>query len=126
MENLILGVFGGNAELPSSLELVQAIHDEMSTCEELLEHPLNKDTLVSYLEKVIENWKNRRGISVKLSGEELQALIADVDQHWSPDEHEVFFKRLDQSYEPFRKPPATETKNTRSKSKKAATAETEN
>ena len=123
MENQILGVFGGIAELPSSLELVQSIHDVMSTREELLEHPLNKDTLINHVQTVIEAWKNRRGISVQLSGDELQALIADVDQQWSPDEQETFLKRLDQSYETFRHPPATETKKTKSKGKNAVTAE---
>lgn len=123
MENQILGVFGGITELPSSLELVQSIHDVMSAREELLEHPLNKDTLINHVQTVIEAWKNRRGISVKLSEDELQALIADVDQQWSPDEQETFLKRLDQSYETFRHPPATETKKTKGKGKNAVTAE---
>ena len=123
MENQILGVFGGIAELPSSLELVQSIHDVMSTHEELLEHPLNKDTLINHVQTVIEAWKSRRGISVKLSEDELQALIADVDQQWSPDGQETFLNRLDQSYETFRHPPATEAKKTKGKGKNATTAE---
>lgn len=123
MENQILGVFGGITELPSSLELVQSIHDVMSTREELLEHPLNKDTLISHVQTVIEAWKNRRGISVKLSNDELQALIADVDQQWFSDEQEIFLKRLNQSYETFRHPPATGTKKTKGKGKNTVIAE---
>ena len=123
MENQILGVFGGVAELPSSLELVQAVYDAMTTREELLEHPLESDGLIDQIETVIDMWKTRRGISVKLSEEEAQALIADVDRHWSDAERETFLKRLDQSYETFRQPPATETKKTRGKSKNAGTAE---
>ncbi len=125
MENQILGVFGGTAELPSSLELVQTIHDGMSTREELLEHPLDSSLLINEVETVIDTWQNRRGISMKLSGEELQTLIADVDRHWSDDERESFLKRLDQSYEPFRKAPATETKKTKGKGNKATVAEAE-
>lgn len=123
MENQILGAFGGITELPSSLELVQATHDVMSTREELLEHPLNKDILVSHVQSVIEDWQNRRGISVKLSDNELQALIADVDRHWSPDEKENFLKRLDQSYETFRQPPATESRKTKGKGKNTTPVE---
>lgn len=124
MENQILGVFGGIAELPSSLELVQSVHDVMRTREELLEHPLNSNALKATVENVIENWKNRRGVSVKLSEDEVQALIADVDRHWSTDEQETFLKRLNQSYETFRQIPATDTKKSKSKNKKAETVET--
>ncbi len=120
MENQILGMFGGTAELPSSLELVQSVHDAMATHEELLEHPLEMCGLIAQVETVIDNWKNRRGVSVKLSEAEVQALIADVDRHWSDTEREAFLKRLDQSYETFRKPPATETKKTKGKGKNAA------
>jgi CRISPR-associated protein Csc2 len=120
MENQILGVFGGTTELPSSLELVQSIHDVMITHEELLEHPLESSGLINQVEAVIDNWKNRRGISVKLSTDEVQALIADVDLHWSDSEREVFLKRLDQSYETFRQPPVTDTKKTKGKGKSAA------
>jgi len=123
MENQILGMFGGTAELPSSLELVQTIHDGMSTREELLEHPLDSSLLINEVETVMNTWQNRRGISVKLSGDELEALIADVDRHWSDDERENFLKRLDQSYEPFRQAPATETKKTKGKSKATPTAD---
>lgn len=122
MENQILGVFGGIAELPSSLELVQAIHDATAN-PELLEHPLNKDLLINHVQDVIEDWKNRRGINVKLSKEELNALIDDVDHQWSPDEQEIFLKRLDQSYETFRQAPANETKKAKGKSKKETTNE---
>lgn len=124
MENQILGVFGGIAELPSSLELVQSVHDVMRTREELLEHPLKSEALTTTVESVIENWKKRRGVSVKLSQDEVQTLIADVDRHWSPDEQETFLKRLNQSYETFRQAPATETKKSKSKSKKTETVET--
>jgi CRISPR-associated protein Csc2 len=123
MENQILGLFGGTAELPSSLELVQAVHDVMMTREELLEHPLNSDVLVTTVENAIDSWKNKRGISMKLSSDQLQALIADVDHHWSDAERENFLKRLDQSYITFRQPPATETKRAKSKGKKAEIVE---
>lgn len=122
MENQILGVFGGTTELPSSLELVQSVHDVMSIREELLEHPLEANALITNVETVIENWGNRRGISVQLSKEEVQALVADVDRHWSDDERETFLKRLDQSYETFRQPPTTETKK-KNKSKSTATVD---
>lgn len=124
MENQILGLFGGMTELPSSLELVQSVHDVMSTREELLEHPLNKDVLTNTIESVIDPWQNKRGISVKLSSEQLQDLITDVDRHWSDTEREAFLKRLDQSYETFRQPPTAETKKTKNKSKKAETVQT--
>jgi CRISPR-associated protein Csc2 len=125
MENRILGVFGGTAELPSSLELVQVIHDRMTKTnrKELLEHPLDSSLLIDEVETVMNTWQNRRGISVKLSGDELEALIADVDRHWSDDERENFLKRLDQSYEPFRQAPATETKKTKGKGQATPTAD---
>lgn len=125
MENRILGVFGGITELPSSLELVQTVHDVMRTREELLEHPLNSSSLVSTVEAVIDGWKDRRGISLKLSSEEVQLLIDEVDRCWSPDERETFLKRLDESYAPFRQEPAVDTKKSRSKSKKTADTEAE-
>jgi CRISPR-associated protein Csc2 len=121
MENQILGVFGGTTELPSSLELVQSVHDTMLTREEILEHPLNKEVLIRTIESVIDSWRNKRGISVKLSSEQLLNLIADVDLHWLDTERESFLKRLDQSYETFRHPPATETKKTKNKRKNAET-----
>ncbi len=125
MENQVLGVFGGTAELPSSLELVQTIHDSMTTREELLEHPLDTSLLVAEVETVMETWKNRRGISVKLSGEELAALISDIDRHWSPDELEGFLKRLNQSYESFRQAPAASTTKAKGRGRKATAVETE-
>jgi len=102
MENQILGIFGGIAELPSSLELVQAVHDEFTTNSKPLEHPLDNGALIEETQKVIASWTNRRGVSLKLSNEELAAAIADVDRHWSDAEREAFLKRLDASYEPFR------------------------
>ncbi|MBD2083355.1 type I-D CRISPR-associated protein Cas7/Csc2 [Leptolyngbya sp. FACHB-17] len=124
MENQILGVFGGIAELPSSLELIQTVHDVMRTREELLEHPLKREALTTTVEQVIENWATRRGVAVKLSKDEVEALIVDVDRHWSLDEQETFLKRLNQSYETFRQVPATDTKKTKSKNKKPDAVET--
>ncbi|MEM9218448.1 MAG: type I-D CRISPR-associated protein Cas7/Csc2 [Cyanobacteria bacterium P01_F01_bin.150] len=121
MENQILGVFGGVAELPSSLELVQSLHDVMTTREELLEHPLESSNLVTNLESVIDGWKKRRGISVKLSADEIEELIDDIDRQWSEDERETFLKRLDQSYETFRVVPSTQTAK-KSQGKNAAKA----
>lgn len=125
MENQILGIFGGIAELPSSLELVQSIHDAMRTREELLEHPFNRNILAEAVESVIDSWKTRRGVTLKLSPEEVQLLIDDVDRCWSPDEREAFLKRLDESYFPFRQEPATDTKKSRSRAKKTADTEAE-
>jgi len=102
MENQILGIFGGIAELPSSLELVQAVHDQFTTTSKPLEHPLDNGALIEETQTVIAGWSNRRGISVQLSNEELATVIADVDRHWSDAEREAFLKRLDESYEPFR------------------------
>jgi CRISPR-associated protein Csc2 len=102
MENQILGIFGGIAELPSSLELVQAVHDQFTENNKPLEHPLDNGELITETQAVISNWINRRGVSLQLSNEELEAVITDVDRHWSDAEREVFLKRLDASYEPFR------------------------
>lgn len=102
MENQILGIFGGIAELPSSLELVQAVHDQFTTNNKPLEHPLDNGDLIAETQAVISNWTNRRGVSLQLSNEELEAVITDVDRHWSDTEREAFLKRLDASYEPFR------------------------
>ncbi|NJN86237.1 MAG: type I-D CRISPR-associated protein Cas7/Csc2, partial [Leptolyngbyaceae cyanobacterium SL_7_1] len=102
MENQILGIFGGIAELPSSLELVQAVHDQFTTDTKSLEHPLDNGELIATTQTVISSWVNRRGVSLQLSNEELEAAIADVDRHWSDAEREAFLKRLDASYEPFR------------------------
>ena len=103
MDNQILGIFGGITELPSSLELVQGVFDELAADGKAIEHPLNSNSLVAATQSVIANWTNKRGISMQLSGSELDALIADVDRHWSLTEQEKFLKRLDKSYAPLRK-----------------------
>lgn len=121
MENEILGVFGGIAELPSSLELVQAVHDSLKASENALEHPLNTKYLIPTTKQVISTWTNKRGISMQLSDGELSNLISDVDRHWSLTEQENFLKRLDKSYEPLRRLPAEE-KTKKSKSKKETPA----
>ncbi len=56
MENQILGIFGSIAELPSSLELVQATHDVLG---QPLEHPLNIDLLIAATKQVISTWTNK-------------------------------------------------------------------
>ncbi|MGG6293635.1 type I-D CRISPR-associated protein Cas7/Csc2 [Leptolyngbya sp. AN02str] len=103
MENRILGIFGGIAELPSSLELVQGVYDKLITDGKSLEHPFNTDALASATQTVIANWVTKRGISLQLSTDEQNDVIADVDRHWSPEEQETFLKRLDESYAPLRK-----------------------
>jgi CRISPR-associated protein Csc2 len=118
MENQIIGIFGGIAELPSSLELTQAIHDDFISSSTPMEHPLDGKLLAEVTKKVIATWGNRRGISVQLSEAELQEAIADVDQHWSDGERAGFLKRLDASYEPFRIAP--EPKKTKGKKKDVA------
>ena len=102
MDNQILGVFGGIAELPSSLELVQGVYDRLKA-DTALEHPLNADTLIAATGQVISTWTNKRGISMQLSADELKTLITDIDRHYSLSEQETFLKRLDESYAPFRK-----------------------
>ncbi len=119
MENQILGIFGGIAELPSSLELVQALHDEFVASDIPMEHPLDRNSLIKATKDVVSSWSTRRGISIQLSEEELVATIADIDQNWSDAERENFLKRLDSSYEPFRQ--VSEPK--KSKNKKKDTAE---
>ncbi len=119
MENQILGIFGSIAELPSSLELAQATYDAL---EQPLEHPLNIDLLIAATKQVISTWTNKRGVSVQLSEEELNNLIADVDSHWSETQRDEFLKRLSQSYEPFRQPVA-ESKKSKAKNKKTVEAE---
>lgn len=114
MENEILGVFGSICELPSSLELVQAIYDVLG---KPLEHPLNKKRLIDSSKQVISTWKNKRGVSVQLSEEELTALITDVENNWSEEERDNFLKRLNQSYEPLRQV-STESKQGKGKGKK--------
>lgn len=102
MENEILGIFGGIAELPSSLELVQGVYDQLKEDDHALEHPLATADLISATQGVINQWKNKRGISVQLTSEQLQALIADVDDHWSMEKQASFLQRLDQSYSAWR------------------------
>ena len=105
MENQILGIFGGIAELPSSLELVQSVHDAFTASGKALEHPFESQAIADVTKQVISGWTNKRGVSVKLSDAEVSELIADVDRHWSEDERATFLKRLDSSYETFRKVP---------------------
>lgn len=127
MENQILGVFGGTAELPSSLELVQTLHDSMTANNQPLEHPLNNDLLINEVGKVMNTWGSRRGISVKLSDDALKAVIDDVDQHWSEAQREQFLKRLDESYKDFRQAPDSEkaSANNGKKSKRKKNQEQE-
>ncbi|MGK7921436.1 MAG: type I-D CRISPR-associated protein Cas7/Csc2 [Trichodesmium sp.] len=118
MENEILAVFGGIAELPSSLELVQAVYDALQTTGEPIEHPLPVDPLLTTTKEIVSTWKNKRGISMQLSQDELENLIADSDRHWSMEEQETFLRRLDKSYETFRRVPTeTEAKKTRGRKK---------
>ncbi|MFN6476019.1 type I-D CRISPR-associated protein Cas7/Csc2 [Nostoc sp. DedQUE07] len=113
MENEILGVFGSITELPSSLELVQATYDVLG---KPLEHPLNINQLITASKQVIANWKNKRGVSVQLSEEELANLVTDVETNWSEAERDNFLKRLTQSYESFRQV-APEKKKAKAKGK---------
>ena len=113
MKNHILGVFGSIAELPSSLELVQATYDALP---KPLEYPFDTDDLSAAIKQVISNWTNKRGVWMQLSEDELTSLIEDADRHWSETERNNFLKRLDKSYQPFRLPPAE--KKGKGKSKK--------
>ncbi|AFY42101.1 type I-D CRISPR-associated protein Cas7/Csc2 [Nostoc sp. PCC 7107] len=113
MENEILGVFGSITELPSTLELVQATYDVLG---KPLEHPLNINQLITASKQVIANWKNKRGVSVQLSEEELANLLTDVETNWSEAERDNFLKRLTQSYESFRQV-APEKKKAKAKGK---------
>jgi CRISPR-associated protein Csc2 len=113
MENQILGIFGGIAELPSSLELVQGIYDQLPA--DKREHPLNTEALVAEAQNVIATWTNKRGISMQLSATELEELIADVDRHLSTDDQAAFLKRLNESYEPMRKIKAASKKKGKGK-----------
>ena len=123
MENQVLGIFGGIAELPSSLELVQAIHDDFIGAKEPIEHPLEDAKLIESTKKIITSWQHRRGISIQLTEAELTAAIADVDLHWSDAERAAFLKRLDESYEPFRR--ISEPKKGKGKKKEATETATE-
>jgi len=115
MQNQVLGIFGGIAELPSSLELVQALHDQFLASDTPMEHPLDSGSLIKATKQVVSAWSNRRGISIQLSEEEVTSTIADIDQNWSDAERENFLKRLDSSYEPFRQ--VSEPKKSKNKKK---------
>jgi CRISPR-associated protein Csc2 len=117
MENQILGLFGGIAELPSSLELVQGIYDKLPA--DKREHPLNTDGLVAATQGVISTWTSKRGISVQLSATELDELIADVDRHLSPEAQASFLNQLNESYEPMRKIKAESKKKGKGKEQEA-------
>jgi CRISPR-associated protein Csc2 len=119
MENQILGIFGGIAEVPSSLELTQVLHDAFVQANLPLEHPLDGGALIEQIQAATAHWSSRRGVSVQLSPAQLAAVIADVDQHWSDAERAAFLKRLDDSYKPFRQAPEAK----KGKGKKTATAE---
>lgn len=107
MDNEILGVFGGFAELPSSLELVQQVFDSLNNFDDVMvEHPLKKDSLVNAVESIINKWTDKRGISVQLNEEELNNLVADIDENWSTEKQQEFLTRLDQTYESYRQIPA--------------------
>lgn len=102
MDNQILGVFGGMAELPSSLELVQGVYDKLKSEKIELEHPLKTDDLIAATKNMIFFWNNRRGISLQLSDNEVEQLINDIDRNWSIEQQETFLKRLDESYQNYR------------------------
>ncbi|WP_373479888.1 type I-D CRISPR-associated protein Cas7/Csc2 [Geminocystis sp.] len=105
MDNEILGVFGGFGELPSSLELVQQVFDSLNNGENMtLEHPLNK-SFINVVKSIINNWQNKRGISVQLNEAELTNLVNDIDENWSIDKQEGFLTRLNQTYESYRQIP---------------------
>lgn len=116
MENQILGVFGGLAELPSSLELVQSVYDLLTEDKDSeLEHPLNAAKLVEQAKQVISTWTNKRGISVQLSEDELQTLISEVDSNLSPENQVDFLQKLDATYAEIRKVKESGKKKTKSK-----------
>ncbi|PHV64005.1 type I-D CRISPR-associated protein Cas7/Csc2 [Cyanobacterium aponinum] len=110
MDNEILGFFGGFAELPSSLELVQQVFDLLGNTDNVtLEHPLQRDSVVNAVKSIINQWTNKRGISVQLNEEELNNLVADIDENWSIEKQEEFLTRLNQTYESYRQIPAEKT-----------------
>lgn len=119
MENQILGIFGGISELPSSLELVQSVYDKLRRNNTEIEHPLQTESLVEMTKETISNWTNKRGISLQLTEEELEILLADVDENWSLPQQETFLKRLDASYAEWRKQPESDSKKGRGKGKKS-------
>jgi CRISPR-associated protein Csc2 len=120
IENQILGIFGGIAELPSSLELVQAVYDKFKEENVEIEHPLRTELLTTATQEIIANWIGKRGISLKLSQAELDELVADVDHHWSLTEQAAFLKRLDTTYADFRKKAEATPKKVRGKSNNQA------
>ncbi|MDY6805993.1 MAG: type I-D CRISPR-associated protein Cas7/Csc2 [Cyanobacteriota bacterium] len=106
MENEILAAFGGIAELPSSLELVQGVYDRLKNSGEPLEHPLAVGPLVEATKAIASTWTKKRGVEMQLSQSELAELVEDSDRHWSLEEREEFLKRLDAAYKPWRRVPA--------------------
>lgn len=125
MENQILGIFGGIAELPSSLELVQGVYDKLRQNSTEIEHPLKTESLVEMTKETISNWTNKRGISLQLTEEELETLLTDVDENWSLPQQETFLKRLDTSYTEWRKQPESDSNKGRGKGKKNQDTEEE-
>jgi CRISPR-associated protein Csc2 len=81
---------------------VQGVYDHLSQGETPLEHPLDGKILTQSTQTILDTWTQKRGISMKLSSEELNDLIEDIDRHWSLEEQGNFLKRLDESYEPYR------------------------
>lgn len=110
MDNEVLGIFGGMAELPSSLELVQGVYDQLVTEGKTLEHPFSKDAITAATQAVIDNWTNKRGISIQLSADEMAEVVADVDDCWSSDHQGNFLQRLDESYTALRQVKASSKK----------------
>jgi CRISPR-associated protein Csc2 len=68
--------------------LVHGIYDKRKPKNTALEHPFKTASLVDATQEIIGTWTNKRGISMQLSPAELDALIADVDRHWSLPEQE--------------------------------------
>ncbi|MEA5536875.1 type I-D CRISPR-associated protein Cas7/Csc2 [Crocosphaera sp. XPORK-15E] len=119
MDNQLLGLFGGMAELPSSLELVQGVYDKLKAENIELDHPLKTDPLIAGTKDIIANWTNKRGISLQLSDSEIEDLLTDIDENWSLTQQQTFLKRLDASYAEYRKiPDNTSAKKGRGKSSK--------
>ena len=117
MENQILGVFGGIAELPSALELVQTVYDQLA--ETQLEHPLQTEIVAEAVKQAIAPWIQKRGISVRLSADDLNALIAEVDSQLAPERQAEFLQRLNETYEPMRKLKMAAGKKGKGKGKEA-------
>lgn len=115
MDNQILGIFGGMAELPSSLELVQGVYDQLKANNTEVEHPLQTDVLVTATKVIIANWTSKRGITMQLSDSELETLLNDIDENWSFGVQETFLQRLNVMYEPLRKVPESSGKKGKKK-----------